>query len=74
MGFLQTPIWPALLGGALFGTPSLAQLVLLKKGYPKVPTSWRIIGFYTEAILLGISAGVAGYFMGFGAHAYWGVP
>ena len=67
-------IWPAILGGALFGAPGLAQLVLLKRDNPDVPTSWRLIGFYVEAILHGVGAGIAGYFVGYGIRAYWGVP
>jgi hypothetical protein len=74
MGFLQVSIWPAIIGGALFGAPGLAQLVLLKRDYPNVPTSWRLIAFYAEAIFLGVCAGMAGYFVGFGIRAYWGVP
>jgi hypothetical protein len=74
MGVLQVSIWPAIIGGALFGAPGLAQLMLLKRDYPSVPTSWRLIGFYGEAILHGVGAGVAGYFVGYGIRAYWGVP
>jgi hypothetical protein len=74
MGFLKVSIWPAIIGGALFGTPSLAQLVLIKRDHPDVPTSWRVIGFYAEAIFQGVCAGMAGYFVGYGISAYWGVP
>ena len=74
MGLLQLSIWPAIIGGALFGAPGLAQLVLLRRGYPEVPTSWRLIGFYAEAIVHGVGAGMAGYFVGYGISAYWGMP
>ena len=65
-------IWPAIIGGALFGAPSLARLVLLKRGYPDVPTSWRVIGFYAETIFHGVGAGMA--VVGYGIRSYWGVP
>jgi hypothetical protein len=70
---IAVTIWPAIIGGALFGAPSLAQLVLLKRGYPYLPTSWRVIGIYAEAIFHGVGAGMAGYFVGYGIRAYWGV-
>ena len=36
MGFLKVSIWPAIIGGALFGAPGLARLVLLKRDHPEV--------------------------------------
>jgi hypothetical protein len=59
---LQASILPAIVGGALFGAPGLAQLVLLERGYPDVPTSWRVIALYAEAIFHGVGAGMAAFF------------
>ena len=65
MGFLRVSIGLTIIGGALLGMPDLAQLVLIKRSYPDVPTTWRVIGFYAEAIIYGVCAGMAGYFVGY---------
>jgi predicted transcriptional regulator len=36
MGYLQGPLWLALLGGVLFGLPSLLRLVLMKGQHPRL--------------------------------------
>jgi len=67
-------LWVALVIGALFGMPSLAERVLLKKQYPMVPTSWRLLAFYAEAICNGVSVRLWPlFFLGWGAQRILGV-
>jgi hypothetical protein len=36
--------------------------------------SWKLFTFYAHAIVHGVAAAVAGFFMGWGIRAYWGLP
>src|SRR6476660_9099683 len=50
MGYLRGPLWLAFLGGALFGLPSVVELVLLKRRHPSVPTNSKVLSFYLGAL------------------------
>ena len=71
MGYVHGPLWLAFVGGALFGLPSVVELVLLKQSHPSVPTNWKVVSFYLGALGNGMCAAVAGYFMGYGWRAYF---
>src|SRR3979490_710905 len=71
MGYVHGPLWLAFVGGALFGLPSVVELVLLKQSHPSVPTNWKVLSFYLGALGNGMCAAVAGYFMGYGWRAYF---
>ena len=74
MGYIHSPLWVALLGGALFGVPSLVRMMLMVRDTKvKVPLSWELLSIYGRAIGHGVAAAVAGFFMGWGIRAYWGV-
>jgi hypothetical protein len=58
LGLLGFHIGWAILGGALLGVETLLELVRIKRRAPEVPTSWRVLGFYGEALGLGALAGI----------------
>ena len=72
MGYIHSPLWIAVVGGALFGVPSTVRLILMKSEHPSVPTDWRVRMFYLQAIGHGVAAAIAGFFMGWGIRGYWG--
>jgi hypothetical protein len=71
MGYNRSPLWVAIAGGALFGVPSMVDLILLKNRHVRMPADWRALTIYLQALGQGIGAGLAGFFMGLGFRTYW---
>lgn len=72
MGYIHSPLSVALVGGVLFGLPNLVRMVLKKREHRGVPTDLRILLFYLQALVHGVAAALAGFFIGWGVRAYWG--
>jgi hypothetical protein len=74
MGYVHGPLWLAIIGGALFGTPSLLRMLLMvRDARVPIPLSRKLVSFYLGTVGNGVAAAVAGFFMGWGIRAYWGV-
>jgi hypothetical protein len=72
MGYASLPLWLAVIGGALLVTPSMVELMLLWRRQAVVPTNRGLISFCAEALGNGVCGAVAGFFIGYGIHAYFG--